>query len=501
VLTAMTATTAQPVEPDPGWVLVGIVFGVAALATLLALVVAVTMWRRRWLVADLPTSDAAHVFVGMNEVIGVGRPVRDTLIAPYSAAECVWYRARLEREEQRENNNSSWNKVSEIETGTPFWLTDDSGRVLVRPRGAAIELPSRATHIHAGRPQSYSRMSFLHQVEAYERRAEARRNGLSDDWMQPTAPLDNHRYRTTEWWIEPGEQLYLLGEATMRDDVVALEFAPGDPVSGIRRRRLLITSGTADQVARRAGWIALVALILTIAGAYAFPPLWAWLQAALDQNPRTGKNPPIDDVSGQSLVAAGTVLAGFFAGYVARLYNRLVSVRERVAAAWSLIDVQLRRRRDLLPDLAAVVEAGARHERDVQTLVAEIRSRPTLPPASDLPDEAAVQRAAASDDADHVAVRQLMALAEAYPALEASEQFGALQQEITQTEDAIAFARSFYNDAVNVQRDRFGAFPGTLFGLFVRAPATELFQAGAPERRAAQLAIEPPVNPREEISV
>jgi LemA protein len=121
-------------------------------------------------------------------------------------------------------------------------------------------------------------------------------------------------------------------------------------------------------------------------------------------------------------------------------FNRLVRHRNRVENAWSGIDVQLRRRYDLIPNLVKAVKAYAAHERELFEKVTEARARGIS--ATNIGDQASAETQITQN------LRQLLAVAEAYPELKANENFLALQEELTGTESKIAFARQFYNDQV-----------------------------------------------------
>ena len=156
---------------------------------------------------------------------------------------------------------------------------------------------------------------------------------------------------------------------------------------------------------------------------------------------------------------------------VALLYNRLVSARQRVREAWSAIDVQLQRRASLIPNLVETVKGYASFERDTFQRVAEARGR--LGAANG-------PRAAAAASADLTgAIHTLMAVAEAYPQLKANERFAQLQADLADTENQIAFARNYYNGAVEIYNIRVERFPTMLIaGTFGFKPA-EFFSAEA----------------------
>jgi LemA protein len=189
------------------------------------------------------------------------------------------------------------------------------------------------------------------------------------------------------------------------------------------------------------------------------------------------------------VVAAAVVLVAAFA---IATYNRLVALRNRFRNAFAQIDVQLKRRYDLIPNLVETVKGYLQHER--QTLEAVIQARSTAVGAAQRAaaapgDPAAMQGLAQAESALGGALGRLLAVFEAYPDLKANQNVLALQEELTSTENKVAFARQAYNDSVMQYNTRRESFPDNLFaGLFGFGPA-ELLQAteSAAERSAPKV--------------
>ena len=157
------------------------------------------------------------------------------------------------------------------------------------------------------------------------------------------------------------------------------------------------------------------------------------------------------------LIVLGTVVV--LGLWVALTYNALIRLRNRIDNAWSQIDVQLRRRYDLIPNLVETVKGYAAHEKETLERVIQARQRGV--------DAQSVQEQAQAENMITGALRQLFALSEAYPDLKANQNFLALQEELTATEDRIRFARQFYNDSVLQYDNRRQAFPAnTVSGMF-----------------------------------
>ncbi len=140
--------------------------------------------------------------------------------------------------------------------------------------------------------------------------------------------------------------------------------------------------------------------------------------------------------------------------YVVYLYNKLVVLRNRINNAWSQIDVQLRRRYDLIPNLVEAVKGYASHEREVFERVTEARAKAIA--AGSVGEQSQAENMLTG------ALRSLFAVAEAYPQLRATENFQQLQEELSGTESKIAFARQFYNDTVLRYENLRQSFPTTL---------------------------------------
>jgi LemA protein len=153
------------------------------------------------------------------------------------------------------------------------------------------------------------------------------------------------------------------------------------------------------------------------------------------------------------------------------IYNSLVSGRQRVREAWSAIDVQLQRRASLIPNLVETVKGYASYERE--TLRKVVDARGAL-------GSAAGPRAAATADAVLTAsLGAFFALAEAYPELKANQRFAQLQADLADTENKIAFARNYYNGAVEIFNIRVESVPGMVLAKPMGFVRQEFFTAGA----------------------
>ncbi|MEK9178216.1 MAG: LemA family protein [Patescibacteria group bacterium] len=172
------------------------------------------------------------------------------------------------------------------------------------------------------------------------------------------------------------------------------------------------------------------------------------------------------------IIISTLVIIAVFALY---LYNTLISARFRVKEAFSHIDVQLKRRMDLIPNLVETVKGYAKHERAVFEKVTEMRSR--LLEARGAEEKAKVNNMLSDT------LKSLFAVAENYPTLRASENFKELQEELSDTENKIAYARQFYNSNVLDYNTKLEIFPNVIFARIFNFKPAEFFAANEAEKK------------------
>lgn len=380
--------------------------------------------RKRRLIDDLPTAKTQGVFIGLVEVKGTAE-AEAPLTAFLSGRRCVHYRYRVDehwsrsvtetytdkdgKTQTRTRHESGWTTVADSGEMTDFYLQDDTGAVLVRPEGAKIE-PAGFFDVTCdrGNPLYYAK-------------------GPS----QAVADTD-HRRRFVETGIPLHAPLYLVGQARERADVVAPEIA-ADPEAPM----FLISTQTEDKVRAdlgRGAWALTLLGGLAFLGGFALRNQGGWHQAFAECLPQYA-----------GLAAAYAGLAAL--GWVWMAYNSLIGLRNRVRSAWSLVDVQLKRRHDLIPRLVETVAALRTHESTTQTALAALRNQLTAtPPGVSGPDFSGCAPA-------------LRAVIEAYPNLKSDTAFLVLQQQLTETEQRIALARAYFNDIATFFNTRLEIIP------------------------------------------
>jgi LemA protein len=173
------------------------------------------------------------------------------------------------------------------------------------------------------------------------------------------------------------------------------------------------------------------------------------------------------------IIVVGVI--ALIAVFIISQYNRLIRLNITVDEAWSQIEVQLKRRADLIPNLVETVKGYATHEQSTFDAVVTARAKATT--ASSVADTAA------ADGILTQALRGLLAVAEAYPDLKASANFLSLQEELSTTENKVSFARQFYNDNVRSLNTAVKTIPSSLFAGLAKVTEREFYEVENPQDR------------------
>lgn len=181
------------------------------------------------------------------------------------------------------------------------------------------------------------------------------------------------------------------------------------------------------------------------------------------------------------------IIAAVLVVWAIVVYNRFVALVQRTAEAWADIDVQLKRRYDLIPNLVESVKGYVGHERGTLDAVTEARAKATsvhVDPSNVTPEQ--IKAMAAAEGALSGALGRLIAVAENYPDLKASQNFVELQRELTDTENKIQAARRFYNGNVRDLGIALQSFPSNLIGNMFGFKGREYFELGENEQAAKE---------------
>ncbi|MEA3453290.1 MAG: LemA family protein [Patescibacteria group bacterium] len=167
------------------------------------------------------------------------------------------------------------------------------------------------------------------------------------------------------------------------------------------------------------------------------------------------------------------VVAGFF--FIVGIFNRFVVLRNRAKEAWADIDVQLKRRYNLIPNLVSAVKGYAKHERELFEKVTQARSQA-------MNAQGAVEKGKAENMLSNT-LKSLFAVAENYPDLKAAENFKHLQEELTDTEDKVQASRRFYNNNVKALNIKIESFPSNIIAKAFNYKQMDLFELMDKEQR------------------
>ena len=439
---------------------------VPVLATLVLFFLGFRALRRKRLIENVPTSKVEGVFLGLTELKGTAE-TKSPLKSYLAEIECVYYRYSIEEHwektetytdskgQTRTRTKSGWTTVASDDVRRPFDVRDETGALRVVPDRAEMDCNC-----------VFSRTC-----------------GCSDPIYYGKGPAtevahSTHTRRFSEYAIRPGQALYIMGTARLREDVVAPEIAYGK-----EDEMYLISTRSEEQVKRGYGLASFLELLFGALCAAAIPYTFRSLE--------------LDDWEGSArlywpeMAGAAAIFAGCtFLGYLKLLYNGLVSVRNRVFNAWSQIDIQLKRRFDLIPNLVGCVKGYLQHEKETQEALARIRMDGVAGGAPSYPRAGAAAMAAAFANEQTRQLARLFAIVEKYPKLQADQPFLKLQQELARTERKIALARAFYNESVTCLNNRISTLPDVLIAGLTGFRAAEYFEIDAFERAPVELKLD-----------
>lgn len=425
--------------------------GLGSLAALGCLIGVFWALRHKRLIDDLPTSKTQGVFIGLAELKGTAES--ETPLTSYLAgAPCVQYAWQIDEHwsrtvtetytdskghtQTRTRTESGWTRVASGSQSIPFYLKDDTGVIRVVPDGAKIhntktfdETASRSSPLYFGKgPQSEIANS-------------------------------THKRRFHETALPLHTMLYVVGQAREQQDVVAAEIAHDKNAP-----MFLISTQTEKQVSAGYGrwfWLLLVlGLICAIGGA-----------VGRDMLANTNKG-----LSWQHFVLASVAFLVVLAvGWVWTVFNSLINLRNRLEQGWSQVDVQLKRRHDLIPNLVTAVEGYRAYESETQKLITELRGQAeATPPGVAGPDFKGI-------------APMLRVIMERYPDLKANESFLRLQQALVDAEQRIALARDYFNDIATFYNTRLAIVPDRFVAGLARLHPQTLMSAADFERAPIQV--------------
>ncbi len=407
------------------------------------LLLALNAGRKRRLLDDTPVSKALGVFVG--EVELEGRCVRrDPFMSYLAERPCVMYswsvseHWRRARQETYTDDKGRTRTRTVIDTGSDtvasggetggFYVQDETGYVWVNPEGADLET-----------------------VTMFDRDVDRDDPLYYDKGPDEAVEGSTGERSFTEYGLPVGTLLFVRGRASERPDIVAAQIKHEDKAD-----MFIITPRKSQEISDGK---ATAFILWNLVGAAFAAAFGAVLLA--------GARPDVAPFGLLLGVCLYLLAAG--AGWVWMVFNSITGLRNRVRQAQSLIDVQLKRRADLLPPLVACVQGLRAHEASVQTLVAALRSQAA---------------------GGHVAALapMLVAVAERYPELRGQQVFAGLSKQLVETEDRIALARAYHANIATFYNTRLQRVPDRYVADIVKMQPEPLFVAEGFERQAQKIA-------------
>jgi len=409
--------------------------------------------KRIRIIEDLPTSSIKGVFIGLVEIKGTAE-TENIVHAKLTSSPCVAYSWKISEhwkhtvtENHTDSNGNTKNSSVEksgwtvIEDGSvinPFYLKDETGVILINPEKAKLEMK-----------------------QTYEYQC-----GQSDPQYYNFGHLGSVPYSTqTRCFYENSvslhEKLYIIGQAKIRDDIVAAEIAY-DALCPI----FLISSKNEQQInisLRRGIWFLILCGFVVWIGTFL---IWA-NKEGIEKSPQSY----VMDYRTYLYTLSYFVIPLFV--WLFQVFNSMVDIRNRTNRAWSLIDIELKRRADLLPKLFECVKNILGYENEIQKTLANLRSE--ISKADNSPPTSLGG--------------QMHILAETYPDLKTSANFSALMRELSNTEDRIALARSYFNESATWQNTRFERIPEGWIARLAGISLVTIWNAEGFEHRQIDLAL------------
>ncbi len=390
--------------------------------------------RRAWAAIDTPTIATGNVVIGRVEVTGKAGPGPSgtRVVSPITAETCVWWSVEVE-EETGSGKDKSWKTRHKVTSDPAISVDDGSGPIVVDLTGTQVSSPETKTINGSDAPPSLTANAldqialgkpFLPETTSDDRSFFDR---LFTGWdaATPIAALAGD-WRITETYVPEGSDIYVLGSTSFDEDRHAAVFVKA------RDRPLYVYSGTEGQLTKNSRRIMIVSALAMLALAYvtvavATGSTYAKPDGKEGIHPNWSRGP----------IGPTVLFLGICVVQVIRVRNRIVAVREQYQAGQRLVDIAEKKRSTLIPQLTAVVNAAAAHERNMQESFAALRRGDV--------------------DARHIA-----AIAEASPSLKTNENFLQLQRALSDVENDLAVARGFVADSEAVYKTRVQSFPDSL---------------------------------------
>ena len=425
-----------------------------------ALKVALSLKRKQRLLADTPTSKALGVFIGEVEVSGVCVS-QAPLISSLALAPCVYYRWQVVEHCVRGSGDNRYSSEEVVASGfhsAGFYLEDETGSIWVNPTGAEVEARRVFKKLVSRRDPLYYGKGPSNEVHSSK--------GLRE---------------FTEYALCVGTKVFIRGRASERPEVVAAQIGHDGSagmfiISYRGERSISVWMGWKANAWDFAGAFAAINAVV-VASAGLGPVLLAY-GAFLDMVFSDGHPLKMfgDGLSAVGpyiplglLIGVGLYLLAAVVGWARMVFNSMVGLRNRVAQAYSLIDVQLKRRSDLIERFVACVQGFREHEAAVQAMVTAMRAQ-------------------AGGGSLKALAPSILAVIESYPEIRAQALFNDLSKQLIETEDRIALARGYHNSIATFYNTRLETIPDRYLAGLVKMKPASLFEAEGFTHRPATVA-------------
>ena len=425
-----------------------------------ALKVALSLKRKQRLLADTPTSKALGVFIGEVEVSGVCVS-QAPLISSLALAPCVYYRWQVVEHCVRGSGDNRYSSEEVVASGfhsAGFYLEDETGSIWVNPTGAEVEARRVFKKLVSRRDPLYYGKGPSNEVHSSK--------GLRE---------------FTEYALCVGTKVFIRGRASERPEVVAAQIGHDGSagmfiISYRGERSISVWMGWKANAWDFAGAFAAINAVV-VASAGLGPVLLAY-GAFLDMVFSDGHPVKMfgDGLSAVGpyiplglLIGVGLYLLAAVVGWARMVFNSMVGLRNRVAQAYSLIDVQLKRRSDLIERFVACVQGFREHEASVLALVTAARAQ-------------------AGGGSLKALAPGILAVIESYPEIRAQALFNDLSKQLIETEDRIALARGYHNSIATFYNTRLETIPDRYLAGLVKMKPASLFEAEGFTHRPATVA-------------
>ncbi len=425
-----------------------------------ALAVALNLKRKQRLLADTPTSKVLGVYIGEVEVEGVCVS-QAPLISSLALAPCVYYRWQVVEHCVRGSGDNRYSSEEVVASGfhsAGFYLEDETGSIWVNPAGAEVEARRVFKKLVSRRDPLYYGKGPSNEVHSSK--------GLRE---------------FTEYALCVGTKVFIRGRASERPEVVAAQIGHDGSagmfiISYRGERSISVWMGWKANAWDFAGAFAAINAVV-VASAGLGPVLLAY-GAFLDMVFSDGHPVKMfgDGLSAVGpyiplglLIGVGLYLLAAVVGWAFMAFNSMIGLRNRVAQAYSLIDVQLKRRMDLIERFVACVQGFREHEASVLALVTAARAQ-------------------AGGGSLKALAPGILAVIESYPEIRAQALFNDLSKQLIETEDRIALARGYHNNIATFYNTRIESIPDRYLAGLVKMKPEAMFKAEGFTHRPATVA-------------